>query len=137
MTRPLATFAAALALAIIASLPLALAGYAKDGGHRPHKDEAMEWAPEFDQIDDSRYRLIPLRKAVEIATSRFDGRVIAARLAPPTPHERDKGVAIVHELRLMTRNRDVLRIRLDAQNGKFLEVAGAGLSKARRKGQRK
>ena len=31
--------------------------------------------------------------------------------------------------------RDVLRIRLDARNGDFLEVAGAALSKARRKEQ--
>ena len=55
-------------------------------------------------------------------------------LTGPTPHERDRGVALVHELRMLTPARDVLRIRIDARSGDFLEVAGAGLTKARRKG---
>ncbi|MDN3711129.1 hypothetical protein QWZ10_03585 [Paracoccus cavernae] len=40
---------------------------------------------------------------------------------------------LVHELRLLTPRRDVLAIRLDARNGRFLEVAGAGLAEARKK----
>lgn len=77
---------------------------------------------------------MPLRRAVEIALARFDGRVIAARLTGPLPGERDRGVVLVQELRLLTPDRDVLRIRLDARTGAFLDVAGRGLAKARKKG---
>lgn len=137
MIRPALSLSFAIALAAVA-LSLPHSGQAQDRKHDPREREAMEWAPEFEEIiDDSRYRLIPLRRAVEIATARFDGRVIAARLLPPTADEREHGTVLVHELRLMTRNHDVLRIRLDARNGSFLEVAGAGLAKARRKGQYK
>lgn len=107
----------------------------KDGhDDRRDDDSAHDWASEFENLDGSEYSIIPLRRAVEIATARFEGRVIAARLTGPAPHERERGVVLVHELRLMTPGRDVLRIRLDARNGDFLEVAGAGLTKARRKG---
>ena len=101
---------------------------------RRQDDAAQDWAPEFDRLGDSEYSIIPLRRAVEIATARFQGRVIAARLTGPAPHERERGVVLVQELRLLTPDRDVLRIRLDARSGDFLEVAGAGLTKARRKG---
>lgn len=80
------------------------------------------------------FRVVPLRRAVEIALARFDGRVIAARLTGPLPGERDRGVVLVQELRLLTPDRDVLRIRLDARTGAFLDVAGRGLAKARKKG---
>lgn len=101
---------------------------------RPGGDPAEGWAPEFENLGGSEYGIISLRRAVELATARFEGRVIAARLTGPAPHERERGVVLVHELRLMTPGRDVLRIRLDARSGDFLEVAGAGLVKARRKG---
>ena len=131
MTRlctPLIALCAALAL------PAALPAGPRDGGAEFSDDPGHDWAPEFDRLDDNEYRLIPLRRAIEIASARFDGRVIAARLTGPTPHERDRGVALVHELRMLTPARDVLRIRIDARSGDFLEVAGAGLTKARRKG---
>ena len=54
-------------------------------------------------------------------------------LAPARPEERARGVELVHELRLMTRSRDVLLIRLDARTGAFLEVAGSGMTEARRR----
>ncbi|MEF9605111.1 hypothetical protein O4J55_23430, partial [Paracoccus sp. PXZ] len=76
----------------------------------------------------------PLNRAVEIVGERFRGRLIAARIVPPTAQERARGVILVHELRLLTPKRDVLLIRLDAHSGDFLEVAGAGLTDARKKG---
>ena len=120
----------AFCAALLAAQPL----LADDGPGDRHDDGAHDWATEFENLDGSEYSIIALHRAVEIATARFEGRVIAARLTGPAPHERERGVVLVHELRLMTPGRDVLRIRLDARNGDFLEVAGAGLTKARRKG---
>lgn len=122
----------AFCAALLAAQPL----LADDKRHgEPGRDwSGDDWAPEFENLGHSEYGLIPLKRAVEIATTRFRGRVIAARLTAPTSDERDRGVVLVHELRLMTPARDVLRIRLDARSGDFLEVAGAGLTKARRKG---
>lgn len=122
-------------IALCAALLTGQPALTDDGPHAPGGDGRQDWAPEFDTLGDSEYRLMPLSRAVGIATARFKGRVIAARLVPPNPTERDRGVVLVHELRLLTPWRDVLRIRLDARNGDFLEVAGAALSKARRKEQ--
>lgn len=121
-------------IALCAALALPVPAWTGDGGAEFSDDPRHDWAPEFERLDDNEYRLISLRHAIEIASARFDGRVIAARLTGPSPHERDRGVALVHELRMLTPARDVLRIRIDARSGAFLEVAGAGLTKARRKG---
>ena len=130
-----------LALALFAALVPVQPLLADDDRHESdddgHEDRAEDWAPEFKSLKDSAYRIIPLKRAVEIATQRFNGRVIAARLSGPSAHDREHGVVLVHELRLLTPDRDVLRIRLDARSGDFLEVAGAGLTRARRKGQQK
>jgi len=87
----------------------------------------------FEMLEQPGYHIIPLHEAAELATERFRGRLIAARLRPPRPEERERGVDLVHELRLLTPGRDVLLIRLDARTGAFLEVRGAGLAEARRK----
>lgn len=76
------------------------------------------------------FRVVPLRRASEIALARFDGRVIAARLTGPLPGERERGWCWSRSSPL-TPDRDVLRIRLDARTGAFLDVAGRGLAKAR------
>lgn len=88
--------------------------------------------PDFAQLDDPGFRVIPLHEAARIAQGRFRGRLIGARLAPPGDAERARGVDLVHELRLLTPSREVLLIRLDARDGAFLEVRGAGLARARR-----
>ena len=121
----------AVFIALLSAQPL-LADDRREDDQAP--DWARDWAPEFESLGGSEYGIIPLHRAVKIATARFKGRVIAARLTGPAPHERERGVVLVHELRLMTPDRDVLRIRLDARSGDFLEVAGAGLTEARRKG---
>lgn len=110
---------------------------ADDHDHDHHDDRAVEWDPEFLNLDQQGFGILPLHRAAEIVSQRFRGRLIAARLVPPRPEERARGVALVHELRLLTPDRDVLLIWLDARSGAFLEVAGTGLTKARRKGDRK
>ncbi|WP_134681321.1 hypothetical protein [Paracoccus ravus] len=94
--------------------------------------EAEGLSPDYDIFITPEQRVLPLNEAARLATTRFRGRLIAARLRPPTPGERDRGVELVHELRLLTPDRDVILIRLDAHDGSFLEVRGAGLTRARR-----
>ena len=76
------------------------------------------------------------RRRIDCWFTKYGAACIAARLTGPLPGERDRGVVLVQELRLLTPDRDVLRIRLDARTGAFLDVAGRGLAKARKKGNR-
>ncbi|WP_303361751.1 PepSY domain-containing protein [Paracoccus sp. (in: a-proteobacteria)] len=78
------------------------------------------------------FRPLPLHEAAEIATARYKGRLIAARLSFPAPHESALGVELVRELRLLTPQGNLLTIRLDARDGRFLEVAGIGQTEARK-----
>ena len=123
-----------ISLPLLAALALAPAAFSDERkrGHGPPWPE--DWAPEFDSLGRHDFRILPLNRAVEIVGERFRGRLIAARIVPPTAEERARGVILVHELRLLTPKRDVLLIRLDAHSGDFLEVAGAGLTDARKKG---
>ncbi|MFC3528288.1 PepSY domain-containing protein [Paracoccus mangrovi] len=127
-------------LLILCSLLMLVAPASADRDGRGHDDDdhKQDWEGEFLPPDlppgAEEFRVVPLRRAVEIALARFDGRVIAARLTGPLPGERERGVVLVQELRLLTPDRDVLRIRLDARTGAFLDVAGRGLAKARKKG---
>lgn len=130
---------AAVILAVALGIMLALhGGPSADPGEgfpdrpRPYHD-APDLQDDFQILQDPDFRVIPLQEAAKIAARRYKGRLIAARLLPPRPDERDRGVELVHELRLLTERRDVLLIRLDARNGAFLEVAGSGLTQARRK----
>ncbi|WP_199261323.1 hypothetical protein [Paracoccus binzhouensis] len=122
------------ALLLLAVLVLTLPARAEDRGHDRDGPHPEEWESEFEALGRQDVRILPLKRAAQIVQERFRGRLIAARLVPPTPRERDRGVVLVHQLRLLTPARDVLVIRLDAHSGDFLEVAGAGLTEARRKG---
>lgn len=75
---------------------------------------------------DDDFRPLPLHETARLVGERYHGRLIGARLAPPTTHERDLGVELVEELRLLTPARNLLVIRLDARTGRFLQVAGVG-----------
>ena len=127
-------------LLILCSLLMLVAPASADRDGRGHDDDdhKQDWEGEFLPPDlppgAEELRVVPLRRAVEIALARFVRRVIAARLTGPLPGERERGVVLVQELRLLTPDRDVLRIRLDARTGAFLDVAGRGLAKARKKG---
>lgn len=122
--------------ALVVTLACVLLGLSLPQGPRAdpgHVRDAPAIHEEFDGFADPGFRVLPLREAVQIAHQRFRGKLIAARLKPPSPQERARGVELVHELKLLTEARDVLRIRLDARTGAFLEVAGSGLTKARRR----
>lgn len=123
-------------LTLLATLMLAPAAWADEGMRdgRPHQipEDMRDWAPEFVPLAGQEFPVIALHRATQIVSARFQGRLIAARLTAPDPQERERGVVLVQELRLLTPDRDVLRIRLDARTGDFLEVAGRGLTRARR-----
>lgn len=80
------------------------------------------------------FRPQPFHELAERVHDRYRGRLIGVQIAPPTPDERDLGAELVYEFRLMTPQRNLLRIRLDARSGRFLEVAGRGQIEALRKG---
>lgn len=77
--------------------------------------------------------LIPLPKVIRAVSERFLGRPLATALRPPLAGETALGAALVYELRWLTPGDDILRIRIDAVTGRFLETAGPGLTEARRK----
>ena len=74
----------------------------------------------------------PFHRMAEAVTARDDGRLVAAETRPPRPAERAAGVELVYEFRLLTTQRNILNIRVDARTGRFLEVAGRGQLEARR-----
>ncbi|WP_157935844.1 PepSY domain-containing protein [Paracoccus zhejiangensis] len=84
-------------------------------------------------LTETDFSPLPLHEAMRIVGERYQGRLIAARLAQPNAHERGLGVELVEELRLLTPARNLLKIRLDARDGRFLEVAGRGQIEALKK----
>ncbi|MGP9804163.1 PepSY domain-containing protein [Paracoccus sp. NSM] len=78
------------------------------------------------------FRPMPLHEAAAKVTVRYEGRLIAARTTPPTPGERDMGADLVYHFRLLTPGRMALDIRMDARDGRFLDVTGRGQMQARR-----
>lgn len=79
------------------------------------------------------FRPWPLHKSAEMVTSRYAGRIIAAQIEPPKPHERRSGVELVYEFRLITPRQNLLRVRINARDGAFLETSGRGQIEARRR----
>ena len=116
-------------LAAILGLAAGIAWPDEDGDRYPPDPDEIALEERFDGFD-----VLPLSRAADLVEERFDGKLIAARLAPPRPWEREKGVELIHELRLLTPRRDVLLFRLDARTGEFLDIAGTGLTEARRHG---
>ncbi|AGT09348.1 PepSY domain-containing protein [Paracoccus aminophilus] len=140
MSRRLSLLLLALAALLLLALGLGLGSGMLGRGREAAPGELTHhrWSGPVD-FDDSEldappsFDVLPLSTAARLVESRFSGKLIAARLIPPTPAEFEQGVELVHELRLLTPKRDVLFIRLDAKTGRFLEVAGAGLTKARKR----
>lgn len=73
--------------------------------------------------------VIPLSRAISLAEERYAGTVIEAEVKAGRPREK---TPLVYELRLLTGAGYILKIRLDAMNGDFLEAEGRGLQGARR-----
>ena len=67
--------------------------------------------------------------AMNAATERFAGRIVAAELVEGRPEEQ---TAQVFEFRMLTDAGDILRIRVDAQDNAILDVDGYGLVAARK-----
>jgi hypothetical protein len=75
---------------------------------------------------------LPFHDLAERVTDRYEGRLLAAEIDRPTEMEQRLGTRLVYEFRLMTAKRNLLNIRMDAQTGRFLEVAGRGQIEAQR-----
>ena len=71
--------------------------------------------------------VLPMHRAVRLATRRFDGKVLNIALLPQPGEDSP----LIYRIRILTPSRDVLDIRMDALTGRFLEVRGADLGAAR------
>lgn len=122
-----------LCLALMAGPVLSDSPKRGDGASKSHSSAQFDWDEELPDISHlNSFEVLPLGQAYALVQTRFMGRLIAARLTPPTRYEHQRGTDLAYELRLLTPRRDVLLIRLDARTGKFLEIVGAGLTHARR-----
>lgn len=75
---------------------------------------------------------LPLHEAAAAIAARYEGRLVAADMRPPRPEERDLGAELVYRFRLVTPQRNLLDIRIDARTGRFLSVTGRGQLAARK-----
>ena len=114
----------ALSLVILTALPVATL---------PIPGGAQDMPPFASTPELADFRPMPPRQVVRRVTARYAGRPIAIELVPPSPSEWDMGVQLVYHVRLLTEARNLLDIRLDARDGRFLEVAGRGQLQARRR----
>lgn len=73
-------------------------------------------------------RPISVARAMEIAEARYRGRAVDASLERGRRHE----PSFVYHIVLRTEAGAILRIRLDAETGAFLEVSGRGQIEALR-----
>lgn len=81
------------------------------------------------QLQAPREGMIDVRTAIDRVLARYVGTVVEAELKRGRP---DELADVVYELRLLTPQGNMLRIRVDAANGDILEVDGRGLTRARR-----
>lgn len=87
----------------------------------------MSDAPRIEQ-----FRPLPFHEVAQKVSQRYTGRMIAAQIQPPTAQERALGAPLIYEFRLVTPQRNLLNIRVDARDARFLDVAGRGQLEARR-----
>lgn len=112
---------------LITALTLCTAALAQWPGPPP--------APPIDEdlMLDGGEQILPLRDVLDLVHQRYVGKLLAVRLTPPAPHEHARGAELVYELRLLTKTRNVIYIRMDARSGAYYGAAGKGLVEARRK----
>lgn len=96
--------------------------------------EAPSTIPPQAMID--QFQPLPLHEAAALVGQRYAGRLIAADTRPPEPFERDLGAELVYRFRLVTPQRNLLDIRIDARSGRFLSVSGRGQLAARQAAER-
>ncbi|MDB6182542.1 PepSY domain-containing protein [Paracoccus fistulariae] len=80
-----------------------------------------------------QFRPLPFHEMARKVGARYAGRMIAAQIQPPTEQEHQLGAALVYEFRLVTPQRNLLIVRMDARDGRFLDVGGRGQLAAQRK----
>lgn len=66
---------------------------------------------------------LPLTTIVDKVAERYQGKLVDAEIKPPKRHET---AAVVYELRLLTPAGAILKVRVDAATGAFLEIDGRG-----------
>ena len=93
--------------------------------------QAQEIAPEV--ID--QFSPLPLHRIAAAVSQRYSGRILAADTRAPRPEERDLGADLIYQFRLVTPQRNLLDIRIDARTGRFLSVSGRGQLAARQAAQ--
>lgn len=71
-------------------------------------------------------RALPFHLIAERVAERYAGRMVAARSDSPRPLEHALGARLVYEFRLVTPQRNLLIIRVDAGSGRFLDISGRG-----------
>ncbi len=81
------------------------------------------------------FQPLPFDRLARRVSDRYAGRLVGAEIRRPSPREHELGAALVYEFRLLTPEGNLLRIRLDARTGRFLEVAGRGQLQALRRGK--
>ncbi|MDO5658335.1 MAG: hypothetical protein Q4G36_08435 [Paracoccus sp. (in: a-proteobacteria)] len=77
--------------------------------------------------------VLPLPRIMATVAEEVQGELLRADLTPPEPLEFAMGVNLVHELRILSRERHLLLVRLDAQSGEILEIIGRGIAAARQR----
>ncbi len=80
---------------------------------------------------------LPLSRIMDIVASRYVGKVIDADVTGVRRREiEDRRSGVVYEIRLLTAKGHIIRIRIDAYTGAFLEVDGHGFLDALRNGSK-
>jgi uncharacterized membrane protein YkoI len=84
---------------------------------------------------DRHAETLPLSRIIDIVASRYVGKVIDADVTGVRRREiEDRRSGVVYEVRLLTDKGHIIRIRIDAYTGAFLEVDGHGFLDALRNG---
>lgn len=79
-----------------------------------------------------QFRPLPFHELAAAVFDRYAGRLLAAEARPPLPDERRLGADLVYQFRILTPERNLLDIRIDARTGRFLSVTGRGQLAARK-----
>ncbi len=111
-----------ISIALAAACALAAVGFSAPAIAQPLVAQA---APSRQSGQD----VIAFRDAIDRVLARYVGDIVEAELKRGRP---DEFTELVYEMRLLTPQGNMLRIRVDAANGDILEVDGRGLTRARR-----
>lgn len=95
-------------------------------------DDDWDDRAEEEPIPAPTFDVLPLKDVLRRVARRYDGRVLTVDISAPNDNEEDLGVQLVYDIRLLGPEGDVVRVRMDARDGRFLEVAGRDLERLRK-----